>query len=128
LELLPVSSIAQLVYSTVFPGYINFNLNYRGTNIGWKALNAVANETVGFSLKQAQTFYKVDIQGGEGGAYLREFWIEYSMDGINWKRIDKVFDASASATGTYSASFTAIYAIAIRIVVKTFAVWPNFRF
>lgn len=96
--------------------------------MGWKGAAAVAGDWVGFTLKRPEVFYRVDIEGGENGQGLREFWVEYTLDGVSWKRVDKVFDASASTNGLISITFYPLYAVSIRIVVKSFTIWPNFKF
>lgn len=77
----------------------------------------------------AQTFYSVEIQSGDVGNYLREFQIEYTLDGNNYRVLPTIYDASLTRTGTsVTINFSPVYAIEIRIIVKTWVGWPNFRF
>lgn len=58
---------------------------------------------------------------------MKSFYLEYSLDGIEFIQISKLFDASKCSEGLITLYFTAIYARAIRIVVKEYEGWPAAR-
>lgn len=53
--------------------------------------------------------------------------MEYSVDGINFIRIEKDFNCTESSTKLTTIYFTALYAKSIRIVVKSYVGWPAAR-
>ena len=126
----PVSVVGTLVYSSLYSSeYTHCQLSYTGSSRGWKASKAAADECVGYKVTTAQTFYSVEILNGDDGNYLKQFQIEYTLDGVTYRTLPTVYDASRSSNGSsITVNFSPIYAIALRIVVKTFQGWPNFRF
>ena len=128
-----ISSIATLVYSSVWDlSFTNPQISETfvpcGASSGWKAKQAQVGGWVGYRVPSARTFYQVVLQSGPDGAYINSIDIEYTLDGTTYKRLGQQFDTSASATGTATINFKAIYALEIRIVVLGFVTWPSCRF
>ena len=122
------ATVGTLFYSSVY----NSNYNIYGINstVGWKAAKAVAGEWAGIQLSSAQTFYEFNIQAGENGAFVSEFVIEFSVDGIKFDQVPGVFtaDCSSDKNKIVKVQFVPVYAIAIRFVVNKFKTWPAARF
>ena len=72
------------------------------------------------------TFYALQLEGIEGN-YLTSFYLEYSVNGIDFIRLENPFNCEASGKDLTTIYFTAVYAKAIRIVVRGFAGWPATR-
>lgn len=72
------------------------------------------------------TFYAIQIEGVDGN-YIRSFYLEYSLDGVNFIRVSKSYDTEITGKNLITIYFTAIYAKAIRIVVKEYYGWPAAR-
>lgn len=120
------AKIGTLFYSSVFSSnYNSFDLNSKA---GWKAGKSTVGEWVGIQLSSPQTFYELQIQGGENGAYISGFTIEFSVDGAKFDQVPGVFSADYSQNTTVVVKFVPVYALAIRLVVKKFNIWPAGKF
>lgn len=98
------------------------------TGKGWKAKVADKSQRIGVLITdQPVTFYAIQLESVEGG-YIKEFLLEYSVDGINFIVVQNTFlvpqTVSVNMTTIY---FTGIYAKAIRINIIDFVNWPSCR-
>ena len=59
---------------------------------------------------------------------MSQFEIEFSVDGVEFKKVPGIFTASCEGSKIVTVSFTPVYAIAIRFVVAKFSGWPSARF
>mgnify|MGYP003692183517 CR=1 FL=1 len=132
-NLSPVSAIGKSFYSSIYGiDYSKCELtsNFESDAKGWRAQNPRSNEYIGFEIESKEdpvTFYALQLEQVEGN-YITEFYIEYSVDGENFIRVEKAFTTSDKIkNGIDTIYFTAIYARAIRIVVTGFKGWPATR-
>jgi hypothetical protein len=131
-NLSPISKLGLVFYSSFQGNYTDCRLTSVNENlypIGWKALNARSGEYVGYSIDintDPVTFYAIQIEDVEGN-YIKSFYLEYSVDGINYIRISTLFDSSNCGNNLTTIYFTGIYARAIRIVVQDYYGWPAAR-
>ncbi len=62
------------------------------------------------------------------GNYITQFYLEYSVDGVNFITVESAFTVSDSIkTNLTTIYFTGIYAQAIRIKISGFKGWPACR-
>lgn len=62
------------------------------------------------------------------GNYITEFYLEYSVDGVNFIRVQSYFTVPSSVSVNMTTIyFTGIYAKAIRIKISKFQGWPAAR-
>ena len=95
---------------------------------GWRAATADASQFIGLSISDAPlTFYAVQLEAVNGN-YITEFYLEYSVDGTNFIRVQNPFQVPSSiAASMTTIYFTGIYAKAIRIKINKFQGWPACR-
>lgn len=95
---------------------------------GWMAENKRPGEYIGYTIENGEpaTFYAVQMEGIKGN-YISSFFLEYSVDGKNFVRVQTPFNSEASGKDLITIYFTGLYAKSIRIVVKDFVGWPATR-
>jgi hypothetical protein len=84
----PGSSVGRLIYSSLYNfSYLSYNVNDSKTTgvTGWKAKNNASGEWVGLTLSTPQTFYQVQIQSGDNGAYVTDFTVEFKLNNDTFK-------------------------------------------
>jgi hypothetical protein len=98
------------------------------TGKGWKAKVADQNQYIGVTLSdEPTTFYALQLESVEG-SYITEFYLEYSLDGTNFTRVQNSFKVPASVSSNMTTIyFTGIYAKSIRILITGFQGWPACR-
>lgn len=122
--------MGKILFSSFFnKEYIKADVGTDETGVafsqGWKSEHERPGEYIGFVIEEGEpvTFYALQLESVEG-FYVKEFYLEYSIDGTNFIRVEKVFDGSHSSKDLTTIYFTAIYAKAIRIVIKSYVGWP----
>lgn len=129
-NLSPVSSLGKCFYSSYIIGYTDPRLISEEENLypkGWKAEYSREGEYIGYNIdNEPATFYAIQIEGVDS-YYITSFYLEYSVDGVNFIRIEKEFNCTESGSKLTTIYFTAIYAKSIRIIVKSFVGWPAAR-
>ena len=95
---------------------------------GWKAASADSAQFIGLSVTgQPVTFYAMQLEAVEGD-YITQFYLEYSVDGVNFTRVQNYFTVPSSVSVNMTTIyFTGIYAKAIRIRISKFHGWPAAR-
>jgi hypothetical protein len=126
LNLLPAfaSDPKGLFYSSWALNNASILLSAQG-NSGWSPSGSTCQgQYVGLKSSQMQTFYACDIKHLTGSS-LKQFTLEYSMDGSNFLKIDD-FSLSSIVVGSISTFyFKPVYGQYIRLVVKEGT--PNIR-
>jgi hypothetical protein len=131
-NLSPVSKLGQVFYSSFQGSFTDARLISENEGlypVGWKAENARSGEYIGYTIDNDTTpvtFYALQIED-VNGSYVTSFYLEYSVDGINFIRVSTLFNCSESGTNLTTIYFTGIYARAIRIVVNEYYGWPACR-
>ena len=129
-NLSPISKLGKILFSSFYSKqYTVCSVGTDETGLeyskGWKAEHERSGQYLGFIIEEGEpvTFYALQLEAVEG-SYIKKFYIEYSQDGINYIRIEKLFDGSHSSKDLTTIYFTAIYAKAIRIVIQSYVGWP----
>ena len=65
---------------------------------------------------------------GENGAYPSELYIEWSKDGLDFTRIPKKLYIKKPPTKAITLEFEPVEALAVRIAIEKFVIWPAVRF
>lgn len=131
-NLSPFSKLGTVFYSSFYnTSYTDCRLVSQDSSEygkGWRAENKRDGEYIGYIISEGEpvTFYAIQLEGFDG-FYITSFYLEYSVDGVNYIRIDKSFNSEASGKDLTTIYFTGVYAKAIRLVVRSFAGWPATR-
>lgn len=115
---------AKILYSSIVTGRTCFQVDDNVNFDGWTPSSS-NNEFLGIVLQSRQVFYALDIKFIQGST-LTKFAVERSDDGKNFIRVSE-FVVSQKAAGTVETYyFTAVEALAMRIVVLQGV--PNIKF
>ena len=101
-NLSPISELGDFICSSYFSNnYLNplvdfqdeYYDNENKRSNGWKALTQEKGQYAGFKISSLQNpviFYALQLQFIESYS-IKTFYLEYSKDGINWIRVEKIF-------------------------------------
>ena len=127
-NLSPASAIGKFYFSSYFDrSYQDCSLStLEGTiSNGWKAKTADSDQYIGVILNdEPATFYALQLEAVDGN-YITEFYLEYSVDGVEFIRVQTPFSVSESIVNNMTTIyFTGIYAKSIRIRISGYKGWP----
>jgi hypothetical protein len=125
LNLLPAVSKgkAEYFYSSSSLNGAQFNLEATGSN-GWSPNGSCTGQFIGVKTSTLETYYAIDIKQLTGSS-LKSFTIEYSMDGVNFIKVQDFSFDTVVANAILTFYFKPVYASHIRLVVKEGT--PNIR-
>ena len=130
-NLSPASAIGKWFFTSYFTtSYQDCSLSTLDgvTSQGWKAKVADANQFIGITLDgEPAVFYALQLEAVEG-SYIKEYYLEYSVDGSKFIRVQNAFAVPSSVSNNMTTIyFTAIYAKSIRIQISKYQGWPAAR-
>lgn len=130
-NLSPASEIGKIFFSSSFDSsYQDASLSTLNdaSGKGWKAATADGSQFIGVTITgEPVTFYAIQLEAVEG-SYIAEFFLEYSVNGVDFIRVQNSFSVNATVVNQMTTVyFTGIYAKTIRIRISKFQGWPACR-
>ena len=129
-NLSPATAIGKYTFSSYFSSsYTDASLSSDDgtTGQGWKAKTADKHQWVGVDISEDPvTFYALQVEN-IGGYAIKQFYLEYSVDGEEFIRVEKPFEVHPKDSGITTIYFKGLYAKSIRIRVSEFEGWPACR-
>lgn len=120
------SGEGKLIYSSLFnKTYRNYRVN---NNVGWRSKSNDTKQWVGLEFMELFNVSQVQIATADDGSYPTEFYVEYSEDANEFKRIPKKITLKKAPTKPITLEFTSVRAMAIRIAITKYIKWPAARF
>lgn len=130
-NLSPASAIGHYFFSSIYASQYNdcsLSTLEGPPSAGWRAAKNDSQQYIGVKLDgEPATFYALQLEAVSGN-YIGEFYLEYSLDGQNFRRVQTAFSVPSSISANLTTIyFTGIYARAIRIWVSQWRGWPACR-